>query len=95
MRRIEKSAEFRRSQKCIERSGRYTKAMKERFAPALIDLANDIPLDYSYYDHALHQNWEGFRECHIKPDLLLVYAYVGDDVLRLERLGSHSEIFGL
>lgn len=58
-------------------------------------LAYDIPLSSKYNDHPLHNNWEGFRECHIRPDLLLVYAYVDDDLLRLERLGTHSEIFGL
>lgn len=58
-------------------------------------LANDIRLPLSYKDHALHGNWEGKRECHIRPDLLLVYTYEGDDVLILERLGSHAEIFGL
>ncbi len=58
-------------------------------------LTNNIPLPERYHDHSLHNNLEGFRECHIRPDLLLVYAYPDDETLRLERLGSHSEIFGL
>ena len=58
-------------------------------------LARDILLPYSYHDHALHGDKEGSRECHIRPDLLLVYRYEGDDLLILERLGSHSEILGL
>ena len=58
-------------------------------------LANDIPLPPKYRDHALHHNWEGSRECHIKPDFLLVYTLEGDDLLILERLGTHAEIFGL
>ncbi|MBR1374583.1 MAG: type II toxin-antitoxin system mRNA interferase toxin, RelE/StbE family [Cardiobacteriaceae bacterium] len=33
-----------------------------------------------------------YRECHIKPDLLLLYKYNGE-VLELVRLNSHSEIF--
>ncbi len=36
----------------------------------------------------------GYRECHIKPDLLLIYRKVDDDILRLARLDSHSKIFG-
>jgi mRNA interferase YafQ len=36
----------------------------------------------------------GYRECHIKPDLLLIYRKPGADTLRLARLGSHSELFG-
>ncbi len=60
-----------------------------------LTLADDKPLPLSYRDHALHNNWEGFRECHLRHDFLLVYAYIGDDILWLERLGTHSEIFGL
>ena len=36
----------------------------------------------------------GYRECHLKPDLLLIYRKPGADTLRLARLGSHSELFG-
>ncbi|MEY2862351.1 MAG: toxin of the YafQ-DinJ toxin-antitoxin system [Pseudomonadota bacterium] len=36
----------------------------------------------------------GYRECHLKPDQLLIYKTVDDDILRLARLGSHSELFG-
>lgn len=45
-------------------------------------------------DHDLTGDWIGYRECHIKPDLLLIYRKVGDDMLILARLGSHSELFG-
>ncbi|HEX3661351.1 MAG TPA: type II toxin-antitoxin system YafQ family toxin [Acidobacteriaceae bacterium] len=38
--------------------------------------------------------WKGYRDCHIKPDLLLIYRKSEDNLLRLARLGSHSEIFG-
>lgn len=58
-------------------------------------LANNIPLSQKYRDHALHGDWEGSRECHIRPDFLLVYTYIGNDGLYLERLGSHAKIFGM
>lgn len=58
-------------------------------------LANDIPLPPKYKDHPLHHNWEGSRECHIKPDFILVYTFEGEDLLIFERLGTHAEIFGL
>lgn len=58
-------------------------------------LMNDIPLPAKYRDHLLHNNWEGSRKCHLKPDFLLIYTLEGNDLLILERLGSHSEIFGL
>ena len=57
-------------------------------------LLADVPLPERYNDHGLTGNWIGFRECHIKPDLLLIYEKVGADILMLVRLGSHSELFG-
>lgn len=43
-------------------------------------------------DHPLSGNWLGFRDCHIKPDLVLIYR-VANSTLQLARIGSHSEIF--
>jgi mRNA interferase YafQ len=43
-------------------------------------------------DHPLTGNWQGFRDCHIKPDLVLIYR-VNDKALQLARIGSHSEVF--
>jgi len=56
-------------------------------------LANDMPLEHRYRDHALTGDWRGCRECHIKPDLLLIYHADGN-MLQLVHLGSHSELFG-
>ena len=58
-------------------------------------LAENILLPEAYRDHPLRGDLEGCRECHIRPDLLLVYRYEGEEWLILERLGSHAEIFGL
>lgn len=51
-------------------------------------------LDKKYRDHALTGNFVGFRECHIKPDWLLVYL-VENNILTLTLVdtGSHSDIF--
>jgi mRNA interferase YafQ len=43
-------------------------------------------------DHPLSGNWLGFRDCHIKPDLVLIYR-VANNTLQLARIASHSEIF--
>ena len=58
-------------------------------------LASNIRLPEAYRDHSLRGDMKGLRECHIRPDLLLVYRYESDDLLILERLVSHSEIFGM
>ena len=57
-------------------------------------LANDETLEAKYKDHALKVNYIGFRECHIKPDLLLIYRK-RDDILELylASLGNHNNIF--
>lgn len=55
-------------------------------------LIADVSLPDKFHDHALIGNFVGSRECHIKPDLLLMYRKIGNDLLLLERIGSHSEI---
>lgn len=57
-------------------------------------LQNQTLLDPSYKDHPLTGNYEGFRELHIEPDWLLIYAIKNDIlVLSLTRTGSHSDLF--
>ena len=57
-------------------------------------LANDIVLPPKYKDHALTGNYNGYRECHIKPDWLLIYKKDEEAlVLYLTRTGSHSDLF--
>ena len=60
----------------------------------IFQLLNDEALPEKYRDHQLTGDWVGYRECHIKPDLLLIYKQADDNTLRLARLGSHSELFG-
>ena len=51
-------------------------------------------LPAKYQDHSLTGNWKGFRDCHVKPDALLIYRLVEQDqLLVLERFGSHAELF--
>lgn len=52
------------------------------------------PLDERMRDHALSSNYAGFRECHVRPDWLLVYAIDGNRlILTASRTGSHSDLF--
>ena len=55
-------------------------------------LANDQPLEPRHHDHALSGEWGDHRDCHVKPDLVLIYQKSGADTLRLVRLGSHVEL---
>lgn len=64
----------------------------EHFFKVLKHLSMDEPLPQKYYDHALINDWNSYRECHIKPDWLLIYKKY-DDILLLARMGSHSALF--
>jgi hypothetical protein len=46
----------------------------------------------AYFDHALSGEWRDFRDCHIRPDLILIYRKPDAENLELVRLGSHSEL---
>ena len=93
MRTIDRSSAFKRDYK-REAKGQYRAALDELLKPVLIALASDHPLEARYRDHDLSGDWAGYRECHIKPDLLLIYRKSDPDTLRLARFGSHSELFG-
>lgn len=59
-------------------------------------LRQGIPLEEKYRDHGLLGNYEGFRECHIKPDWLLIYLLENDILtLTLVDTGNHSDLFKL
>lgn len=57
-------------------------------------LANEVPLPEQFKDHNLSGNYNGFRECHIAPDWLLIYQVNNNElILVLSRTGSHSDLF--
>lgn len=93
MRTIERSTAFKRDYK-REAKGRHRVTLAAELLAVLTMLANDKPLDPRYRDHDLSGDWAGYRDCHIKPDLVLIYRKPDAGTLRLARLGSHSELFG-
>lgn len=93
MRMIERSTAFKRDYK-REAKGQHRATLESIIKPVLYALATDQLLEAKHRDHDLSGDWAGYRECHIKPDLLLIYRKSDPDTLRLARLGSHSELFG-
>ena len=71
----------------------YLELLTPAWAEVLNALINKDELRDRYRDHSLTGNRQGFRDWHIKPDLVLIYA-IDDEVLQLVHLGSHSELFG-
>ena len=88
------------------RSLKYTKQFKKDLRRAKRDSRKDVDklqlvvdllrengeLSSEYFPHPLIGNWLPHWECHIQPDFLLIYT-VNDDMLKLARCGSHSELF--
>ena len=91
MRTIERTRRFKRDYK-RESKGRYRNILETEFRAVVSALAVDHPLAEKYRDHALSGDWNDHRDCHIKPDLVLIYRKPDDKRLQLVRLGSHSEL---
>ena len=92
MRKTKQTAAFKKDLK-RESRGEHRRVLQEEFVGVVNQLALDRKLPPKYNDHELTGDWIGHRECHVKPDLLLVYLKTDDDTLHLVRLGSHSELF--
>ncbi len=91
MRTIKQSGQFKRDLK-REAKGPYRSALREDFVTLVESLAKDQVLAPRYQDHALTGDRKDFRDCHVKPDLVLIYRKPDDETLQLVRLGSHSEL---
>lgn len=91
MRTIKQTAIFKRDLK-RESKGQHRTFLSENFVAMVQSLASDRPLTDKFHDHALSSNWQGYRDCHIRPDLVLIYRKPNEETLQLVRLGSHSEL---
>lgn len=90
MRSIVQTTKFRRDWK---REVRSTPDLAEVFVPVLELLVEGKPLPPKARDHGLSGKWTGFRDCHLRPDLVLIFGVTESEVTLL-RIGSHAELFG-
>ena len=88
MREIVPTSQFKRDYKKRSRE----KGLDDVLAVVIDRLQVGDPLPAKFRDHTLKGGYGGCRECHLKPDLLLIYFQTEDEV-RLIRLGSHSDLF--
>jgi len=88
MYKIFRTASFKRDYKTLSNQE------KDLLKSIITTLAKGEKLDKKYKNHKLIGNYLGCNECHIKPDLLLIYR-IDDDILELAlvRVGSHSKLF--
>lgn len=91
MRTIKRTAKFKRDYK-REKRRKHGINLDDILLKAVKYLVADIILPVHMRDHALIGNWKDCRDCHIKPDLVLIYRKPDADTLELIRLGSHSEL---
>ncbi|MBQ7150760.1 MAG: type II toxin-antitoxin system YafQ family toxin [Synergistaceae bacterium] len=94
MRCVAQSKTFRKDLKRELRS-KYRYVIAKSLWEVVEVLANDGVLNFSYHDHALTGDLSKRRECHLAFDLVMIYRFIDDNILLLERLGSHSEVLGL
>lgn len=90
MRPVDITGRFKRDYKREKRSDADLDAV---FQPVIDMLVKDEVLPPNLSDHPLSGDWKGYRDCHIKPDLVLIYRKT-EEALELARIGSHSELFG-
>ena len=91
MRTIERTGQFKRDFK-RESKGQYRLTLQTDLTTVVVALANNQALEPRHHDHGLTGDWKDHRDCHIKPDLVLIYRLPDETRLQLVRLGSHSEL---
>jgi mRNA interferase YafQ len=89
MRALVRTTQFERDFKRRVRTAKDEAALRV----VLQCLIHEQPLALRHRDHPLKGEWSGVRDCHVRPDLLLLYSIEGDTVI-LHRLGTHSDLFG-
>lgn len=88
MKTIRRASQFKRDVKWMQRQGKDLEKLKG----VLESLVQGEELASKYRDHVLVGQYKGTRECHIKPDWLLIYELAESEIV-LIRTGSHSDLF--
>jgi len=91
MRTVRYTKRFQRDYK-REQSGIHGRRLDALLMEVVDLLAADAPLPPRNRDHALSGECSDCRDCHLRPDLVLIYRKPDGDSLELVRLGSHSEL---
>ena len=91
VRTVKRTAQFRRDFKRVKR-GVHGGHIDKTLLDALELLAADVPLLARFVDHPMKGQYSDCRDCHLRPDLVLVYTKRGADVLELIRIGTHAQL---
>lgn len=88
MKAVSQTTQFARDVKLMRKRGK--DLAKLQAVVRLLAAGSDLPRKHT--DHALTGPWQPSRDCHIEPDWILIYTPDAES-LRLERTGSHSDLF--
>lgn len=91
MRTIKYTRRFKRDYK-RENASQHGRPLDRLLRDVVKLLASDAVLPHRAFDHALSGEWADHRDCHLRPDLVLIYRKPDAETLELVRLGSHSEL---
>ena len=91
MRTIERTSQFKRDYK-REAQGAHRETLQADFVAIVSALVDDRPLEARQRDHALTGEWKDHRDCHVRPDLVLIYRKPDAETLQLVRIGSHAQL---
>jgi len=86
--KVTTTTKFEKSKKRMKKRGKDFSKLKK----VISYFATEELLPMKYKDHILKGNYQGYRECHIEPDWLLVYKFTEDEII-LYDTGTHSDLF--
>ena len=90
MKEIRKTSQFKKDFKRFCKDTEKVETLRQ-----IVDkLKKGEPIPRDYKPHLLKGEWKNFMECHIDDDYLLIWLDEEENMIRLVRLGSHSELFG-
>jgi mRNA interferase YafQ len=88
MKKVSQTKQFSRDINRMRKRGKDLEKLQE----IVRLLAESTPLPPNHSDHPLIGSWQPSRDCHIEADWILIYT-TDKDSLRLERTGTHSDLF--
>ena len=89
---IKLDKKFKKDIQRDKKSGHYSDEDFKELKQVMEKLIDEVKLDEKYLDHKLIGDFKDFRECHIKPNWLLIYK-IDNQNIKFARLGTHQQIF--
>lgn len=89
MKTLKLTSQFKKDLKRIQNNPKKISSLEKVLK--LLKETDTLPQEYS--PHWLTGNYKGYMECHVESDLLLIWLDENKNLIKLIRLGSHSELF--